>query len=117
MREVHLFGSYGALDVQSGVTVETLKIKPVEPRPDPSGTRDPVPVLCRKLVAEGLAERDEFIHVTRDGVSIWKNDLPVSWWADRDCVEGRNRSVKWVWHTPFDVDAFKGRMEASPASD
>jgi hypothetical protein len=51
-------------------------------------------------VAAKLVGGDDLIHVTRDGRSVFRRDLPLSWWAARECVETRNKSLQWVKYKP-----------------
>ena len=99
-REIQLLGSWGAIDVLSGQVIDKTETY----KRDPGTTRDPVPILCRKLKHLCLAGDADAIHVTRDGMSVFKKDLPLSWWAERDCVESRNKSIRWIWYKPFDAE-------------
>jgi hypothetical protein len=97
IREISIFGSWGATDVFSGTTVDKTKAY----KNDPGTTRDPVPILCRKLKALGLAAEDDIVVVTRDGKRVFKTDLPLSWWADHDCAESRNEGLRWQKYVPY----------------
>jgi hypothetical protein len=96
LREIQIYGSWAARDVTTGQVVDKHKAY----SRDPGTTRCPIPLLCRLLKRKGLASDDDTIRVFRGTMQIF-NDLPLKWWADRDCVETRNRNVHWTWYKPF----------------
>ena len=50
------------------------------------GNAGPICPLARNLIAAGV-DASTPMHVTRDGVDVFASDLPVSWWAGRQCRE------------------------------
>jgi hypothetical protein len=75
MHQIELIGSYTTATTLSG---EEIRIT--------TQRKDPVPVLCRKLISLG-ADPQATAHVTRGGMKVWKQDRTLAHWAGIDVTE------------------------------
>ncbi|WP_194842765.1 hypothetical protein [Agrobacterium sp. MA01] len=103
---IEIIGSYAARHIESGTTVDTSPPKATRRVPKRTTTRSPIPVLCRKLIAQGI-DPETRAHVVRkalerDGFTpIFNRDRPLAVWAGLDAIETETESVRIVKHRPF----------------
>lgn len=101
---IELIGSYTARHVESGTTVDLTS------RRNRSTTRSPLPVLCRKLIANGF-DPETRAHVIRkalDGqgfIPVFKRDRRIGVWAELDAVENERTPPRFTKYKPFPSDA------------
>lgn len=103
---IELFGSYGARHVESGTSVDTAPAKATQRVPKRTTTRSPIPVLCRKLIAQGINPETR-AHILRPSMNhggmipVFQRDRTLAVWAGLDAVESDAESVRIVKHRPF----------------
>jgi hypothetical protein len=115
---IQLIGSYTALHVESGTSVDLTA------RRNRSTTKSPIPILSRELLAHGL-DPETRAHVVRtaldrDGfIPVFKRDRSLAVWAGLDAVESETRSVHVEKHRPYrgPVKGSKGQEVAEATSD
>jgi hypothetical protein len=88
---IELRGSYRAAHPISGLSIDTSKGR--------GKYKSPLGPLCRKLRDAGY-EPDERVHVTRDGIAVFKRDLRLSDWADWDILDTQT-GIQRFKYRPF----------------
>jgi hypothetical protein len=103
---IHTFGSYGAKHIESGTTVDTSPPKATQRVPKRTTTRSPIPVICRNLIAQGIAPETRAHVLTKSLdhgglIPVFKRDRTLAVWAGLDAIESETESVRIVKHRPF----------------
>ncbi|TPJ34429.1 hypothetical protein [Mesorhizobium sp. B2-8-3] len=94
---IELHGSYAAYHPASGARIDTSDIT--------YGRRtykDPLGPLCR-ILRDTLGYLPETrIHVERAGTPAFKRDLSLSYLADHDVIDAKDRSAVRIKYRPFE---------------
>ncbi|KQU80513.1 hypothetical protein ASD12_32550 [Mesorhizobium sp. Root102] len=94
---IELHGSYAAHHTASGTVINTSD-KAYGRRT----YKDPIGPLCRILRNNLDYSSETRIHVERAGVSVFKRDLSLAYWADHDVIDTQRRSAVRIEFQPFD---------------
>jgi hypothetical protein len=90
MHHIELIGSYTTVTSHGGEEIRITTTK-----------KDPIPVLCRKLIEHGVPSSDT-AQVTRGGMSVFKRDRTIGSWAGIDIVDSDTTGLRTVAYRPFD---------------
>lgn len=75
MHQIELIGSYTAVFTPEGEEIRVTTQR-----------KDPVPILCRKLISLG-ADPKATARITRGGMPVWRKDRTLADWARIDITQ------------------------------
>jgi hypothetical protein len=101
MYQIELIGSYTTATTLSG---EEIRIT--------TQRKDPVPVLCRKLISLG-ADPQATAHVSRGEMKVWKKDRTLASWAGIDVVDEDRDGLRVRPYKAFPSTAVGAKKEAT----